>query len=68
MEWREANPLPFECENCEEDDCYNCDYAGKRWHLAEEDELRVKRKRLVKAVEGLQRQIKEIDKKLPPFM
>ena len=67
MEWLEANPLPAECEKCEEEDCYNCDYAGKRWYLSEEDELRVRRKGLVKAVECLQRQIKEIDKKLLPF-
>lgn len=67
MEWLEANPLPIECENCEEEDCYNCDYAGKRWYLSEEDELKVRRKGLVKAVERLQRQIKEIDKKLLPF-
>lgn len=67
MEWLEANPLPVECENCQEEDCYNCDYAGKRWYLSEEDELRVRRKGLVKAVERLQRQIKEIDMKLLPF-
>lgn len=67
MEWLEANPLPVECQNCEEEDCYNCDYAGKRWYLSEEDELKVRRKGLMKAVERLQRQIKEIDKKLLPF-
>lgn len=67
MEWLEANPLPVECENCEEEDCHNCDYAGKRWYLSEEDELNVRRKGLVKAVERLQRQIKEIDEKLLPF-
>jgi hypothetical protein len=67
MEWLEANPLPVECENCQEEDCYNCDHAGKRWYLSEEDELRVRRKGLVKAVERLQRQIKEIDRKLLPF-
>ena len=67
MEWLEANPLPVECENCQEEDCYNCDLAGKRWYLSEEDELRVRRKGLLKAVERLQRQIKEIDRKLLPF-
>ena len=67
MEWLEANPLPVECENCQEEDCYNCDHAGKRWYLSEEDELRVRRKGLLKAVERLQRQIKEIDRKLLPF-
>ena len=64
MEWLEANPLPTECQNCEEEDCYNCDHAGKRWYLSAVDELRVRRKGLVKAVERLQRQIDDIDEKL----
>lgn len=64
MEWLEKNPLPSECQECQEEDCYNCDNAGKRWYLSEEDELRVRRKGLVKAVERLQRQIAEIDEKL----
>lgn len=29
MEWIEANPLPAECQSCQEEDCYNCDYAGE---------------------------------------
>ena len=64
MEWLEASPLPAECQNCEEEDCYNCDHAGKRWYLSAVDELRVRRKGLVKAVERLQRQIDDIDEKL----
>ena len=64
MEWLEANPLPTECQNCEEEDCYNCDHAGMRWYLSAVDELRVRRKGLVKAVERLQRQIDDIDEKL----
>ena len=46
------------------DDCYNCDTAGKRWYLSRADELRVKRKGLLKAIERLERQIKAIDAEL----
>lgn len=41
MNWIEANPLPLECENCQEEECYNCDYAMKRWYLSEDDEQRM---------------------------
>jgi hypothetical protein len=61
MEWLEANPLPVVCENCEEEDCYNCDHAGERWFLPKVDELRLRRKGLERAIERMQQQIKEID-------
>ncbi len=64
MEWIEANPLPAVCENCQEEDCYNCDYAGERWTLSQADELRVRRKGLLKAIDRLQRQVKAIDEEL----
>ena len=64
MEWIEANPLPAVCQNCQEEECYNCDYAGERWTLSKADELRVKRKMLVKAIERYERQIKAIDAEL----
>lgn len=64
LEWIEANPLPPECIDCQEEDCYNCDTAGKRWYLSRADELRVKRKGLLKAIERLERQIKAIDAEL----
>lgn len=38
MEYIEVSPLPPECIQCDEDECYNCDNAGKRWVLSEEDE------------------------------
>ena len=66
MKWIEADPLPVECQNCKEDDCYNCDYAGKRWYLPQEDQLRLKRMGLIKAMERLQRQINAIDEQLMP--
>lgn len=64
MEWLEADPLPKECQACSEDECYNCDYAGKRWYLSAADEMRIRRKGLIKAMERIQRQIKEIDSQL----
>ena len=64
MEWIEANPLPAVCQNCQEEECYNCDYAGERWTLSKADELRVRRKGLLKAIERLQRQEKAIDAEL----
>lgn len=67
MEWIEADPLPVVCQNCTEEDCYNCDTAGKRWYLPREDELRLRRKGVVKAVERLQRQIQAIDRELQTF-
>lgn len=64
MEWIKADPLPEACLCCREEDCYNCDYAGERWILKTEDELRVKRKMLINAVLRLQKQIEAIDKEL----
>ena len=64
MEWIEANPLPQECLNCQEEDCYEYDTAGKRWYLSKADELRIRRKGLIKAIERLERQIHEIDAEL----
>lgn len=49
MKWLEADSLPVVCPNCQKEDCYNCDYAGKRWYLSQEDELQIKRKSLIKA-------------------
>ena len=64
MEWIEADPLPAVCQNCQEEEYYNCDYAGERWTLSQADELRVRRKGLLKAIERLQRQVKAIDAEL----
>ena len=64
MEWIEADPLPPACQDCQEEDCYNYDHAGERWTLSQADELRVRRKGLLKAIERLQRQVKAIDAEL----
>ena len=31
MEWLEIETLPMECQDCQEEECYNCDHAGRRW-------------------------------------
>lgn len=67
MEWIEAELLPMECQSCQEQDCYNCDIAGIRWKLPREDELRVRRKGLVKGIERMRKKIQEIDRELLPF-
>ena len=67
MEWVEADPIPKACMNCQEEDCYNCDAAGERWQLSRNDELKLRRKQLVKAIERLQHEIDAIDIALLPF-
>ena len=60
MEWLERS-IPEECSECTQEDCYNCDVAGKRWVRSKEDELRTNRKLMVRAVKRLERKIAEID-------
>ena len=64
MDFLEADPLPDVCIDCREEDCYNCEYAGKRWYLSRKEELENRRKLLVRAIERLQRQVKAIDEEL----
>ena len=64
MEWIEANLLPEECRVCQEEDCYNCDYAGKRWYMSQKDNLWIRRKYLMNAIERLQREVDSIDLQL----
>lgn len=45
-------------------DCGSCDHCGERFYLSRKDELTVRRKGLVKAIERLERQIREIDNEL----
>ena len=64
MQWIEADPMPEECQRCQEEDCYNCDAAGKRWFLSPEDTLRIQRAGKIRAIQRLQQQVKEIDEEL----
>ncbi|MBO5892391.1 MAG: hypothetical protein J6Q30_06730 [Oscillospiraceae bacterium] len=64
MEWLEANSIPEECNICTNEDCYNCDTAGKRWTLSREDELCLNRILAVRAIARLQRKVAEIDAEL----
>ena len=45
-------------------DCSSCDHGGEQFYLSRKDELTIKRKGLVKAIERLERQISEIDNEL----
>ena len=56
--------MPEECKNCMEDDCYNCDIAGKRWSLSGAEELRINRMHMARAIARLQRKIAAIDAEL----
>ena len=60
----DAEKLRMEMEEDFNCDCGSYDYALDRFYLSREDELRVKKKGLQKAIERLQRQIAEIDKEL----
>ena len=60
----DAEKLRMEMEGDFNCDCGSCDYALDRFYLSREDELRVKKKGLQKAIERLQRQIAEIDREL----
>ncbi len=61
MKWTEADPLPPECLACREGDCTECDTAGKRWYLSEREELLLRKKGIIQAIERLMRQLDEID-------
>lgn len=62
--YNEVKPLPEICRTCSSPDCWGCDYAGERWEMSAENELRFKRRLKEKAIERYQRQIKEIDRQL----
>lgn len=64
MEYHEVSPLPAVCEACQEEDCYNCDYALDRWKLAPADELRLRKKLKQQAITRLEREIAEIDRQI----
>lgn len=64
MKWTEVDPMPEECKVCREEDCYNCDVAGKRWELSREDKLRTDRTLKIQAIRRLQQQVAEIDRQL----
>ena len=64
MEYKEVSPLPAICENCQEEECYNCDYALDRWQLSPADELRSKRKLKEQALKRIKKEIAEIDRQL----
>ena len=64
MEWIEINPLPQECLECEEEECYNCDTAGKRWCISRAGELRLRYKSITKTISRLERELDSIKAEL----
>ena len=64
MEFYEVSPLPAVCEDCQEEDCYNCDNALDRWKLSSADKLHFRKKLKQKAIERMEREIAEIDRQL----
>ena len=64
MQWVEAAPIPEECKVCTETDCYNCDYAGKRWSIEKRTELQLKRKGILKSIARLEKRLETIDDEL----
>ena len=68
MEWIEANPLPPACQECEArgecEDCMACEHGGERFYLSREDDLWLKRKAKIKAIQRLQRDLQVIDEEL----
>ena len=42
-------------------DCAECDTTGKRWYLSEREELLLRKKGIIQAIERLMRQLDEID-------
>ena len=64
MQWEEVIPPPEECRACDGEDCYNCDFAGKRWRLSRRYELNLKRKGVLKSIERLEKQLNAINEEL----
>lgn len=59
MELIERDPLPAVCRDCQEPDCWECDYAGKRWIFSEEDQRTISRKMKERAIARCQRLLME---------
>ena len=75
MDVIEADPLPEVCEECEDRKkclskgepewcCDECDYALLRWPTPRAQELKELKALKEKAIDRLQRQIKDIDREL----
>ena len=41
LNYTEISPLPAVCSECKEIDCYNCEYAGERFILPEQDKIKI---------------------------
>lgn len=63
IEYQEVQPIPNICKNCNEGECYNCDYTLKRWKLTpkSENELQEIIQKAKKARQIKQKQRRERD-------
>ncbi len=64
MEYTQVQSLPTPCQDCQEEECYACDYAGQRWSLGKRKALLLRRKGLLAAIRRMERQIEQIDNEL----
>ena len=66
MELIEADPLPEACRQCGEQYCDECEYAGERWTLPQEEWKRLALKAGEKAIVRLQREMEQLNNKNDP--
>ena len=67
MNWIEAEQLPQACEQCREQECYNCEVAAQRWVLTEQAKLRIRRNVIRKEIERLLVELSQIERKLEGY-
>lgn len=60
MELIEADPLPEACQQCGERCCDECEYAGERWTLPQEERKRLALKAKEKAIVRLRRELEQL--------
>ncbi len=64
MELLEKTPLPDCCQECQEEDCWECDNAGERWQLAPIDKLKAERALHYRAMVRHAEKVVELDRQL----
>ena len=64
MEIKEVYPLPLECQKCNELECDECDFLGKRFRIKEIDILKSQIILKQKAIKRYEKQIEEIRQKI----
>lgn len=77
MDYLERNPIPVECQKCSDPDCDVCEIGTERWYIPHDQELRLQKKGLMKALyrerkkghptDWIEFRIEEIERQLLPF-